>query len=70
MIENAMKQMKEEEEKIKAAAELKETGGDEDADLFEYEKSPVNEEMYEDFEDFEEDLSRRNDEIFNELEEG
>jgi hypothetical protein len=69
MIETAMKQMNEEEARIKAAAELKENGGDEDADLFDYDEGIVNEEMYEEFSDYEKDLDDRSQEFFDLLEE-
>jgi hypothetical protein len=61
--------MHEEEERIKAAAEIKESGGDEDADLFNYDEGVVNEEMYEEFSDYEKDLDDRSRQFFDLLEE-
>lgn len=69
MIENAMKQMKEEEDRIKAAAEAKEAGN-EDADLFNYDDDiKLTTEDYREFSEFEEDLEDDNDDFFNSLEE-
>ena len=70
MIENAMKQMKEEEERIKAAAEAKETGADEDRDLFNYDedvKLTVGD--YQEFSEFEEDLEDYDEAYYDSLEE-
>lgn len=69
MIENAMKQMKEEEDRIKAAAEAKISGKDEDDDLFNYEAEVVSIEDYEEFEEFESGLVQSNADYFESLEE-
>jgi hypothetical protein len=70
MIENAMKQMKEEEEKIKAAAEAGETNNDEDRDLFNYDEDiKLTTDDYQEFSDFEEELMDAKDAFFNSLEE-
>ena len=68
MIENAMKQMKEEEERIKAAAEAKEAGN-EDADLFNYDDDiKLTTDDYQEFSEFEEDLEEDNEDFFKSLE--
>jgi hypothetical protein len=68
MIENAMKQMKEEEERIKAAAEAKEAGN-EDADLFNYDDDiKLTTGDYQEFSEFEEDLEEENEDFFKSLE--
>ena len=68
MIENAMKQMKEEEERIKAAAEAKEAGN-EDADLFNYDDDiKLTTGDYQEFSEFEEELEEDNEDFFRSLE--
>lgn len=69
MIENAMKQMKEEEERIKAAAEAKVSGQDEDHDLFNYDEEKVTVDDYVEFSEFEENLEDYDTEYYNSLEE-
>jgi hypothetical protein len=69
MIENAMKQMKEEEERIKAAAEAKVSGQDEDHDLFDYDEEKVTVDDYVEFSEFEENLDNYDAEYYNSLEE-
>ena len=69
MIENAMKQMKEEEERIKAAAEAKVSGQDEDHDLFDYDEEKVTVDDYVEFSEFEENLDDYDAEYYNSLEE-
>ena len=69
MIENAMKQMKEEEERIKAAAEAKVSGQDEDQDLFNYDEEKVTVDDYVEFSEFEESLEDYDTEYYSSLEE-
>ena len=70
MIENAMKQMKEEEERIKAAAEAKETGADEDRDLFNYDEDiKLTISDYQEFSEFEENLEDYDAAYYDSLEE-
>ena len=69
MIENAMKQMKEEEERIKAAAEAKVSGQDEDQDLFNYDEEKVTVNDYVEFSEFEESLEDYDTEYYSSLEE-
>ena len=69
MIENAMKQMKEEEERIKAAAEAKEAGN-EDADLFNYDDDiKLTTGDYQEFSEFEEGLEDYDEAYYDSLEE-
>ena len=70
MIENAVKQMKEEEEKIKAAAAAGEINADEDKDLFNYDEDiKLTTGDYQEFSEFEEDLENDTDSFFEGLEE-
>lgn len=69
MIENAMKQMKEEEERIRAAAEAKEAGN-EDADLFNYDDDiKLTTGDYQEFSEFEEGLEDYDEAYYDSLEE-
>lgn len=67
MIENAMKQMKEEEERIRDAANQSEQ--DEEAQLFDYDKSPLTTQDYIEFSEYEDKLNKENQIYFDEYEE-
>ena len=67
MIENAMKQMKEEEERIRDAANQSEQ--DEEAQLFNYDKSPLTTQDYIEFSEYEDKLNKENQIYFDEYEE-
>jgi uncharacterized protein YaaN involved in tellurite resistance len=65
MIENAMKQMEDEAERIKEAGEASEE--DEEASLFDYEKPVLEDEDFADFQEFEEELEEMDEDYFSSL---
>lgn len=65
MIESALKQMEEEKEKIKAAAEN--DAEDEISKMFNYEEEVIADQAYSDFKDFEQSLSDEDDEFYDSL---
>ena len=65
MIESALKQMEEEKEKIKAAAEN--DAEDEISKMFNYEEEVIADQDYSDFKDFEQSLSDEDDEFYDSL---
>ena len=65
MIESALKQMEEEKEKIKAAAEN--DAEDEINKMFNYEEEVIADQAYSDFKDFEQSLSNEDDKFYDSL---
>ena len=64
MIENAMKQLMEENDRIKEAGEA---GEDNEEDLFNYDKPVIELADYEEFAEFNEELEEENEDFFNSL---
>ena len=64
MIENAMKQLMEENDRIKEAGEA---GEDNEDDLFNYDKPVIELADYEEFAEFNEELEEENEDFFNSL---
>ena len=65
MIENAMRQMEDEDERIKEAGE--ENEADEEAALFDYDKPIVEDSDFSDFQDFEDELEEMDEDFFDSL---